>query len=134
MADSEHNLPSIFGVATLDDQHRRFVAAAGEILGAIKAGMEPKQMVTLLSKLREYTVYHFNDEEAFLRSVEYPELKAHCQQHAEIKRLARYHQDRLFKKKQADDKDLRQFLKLLLVDHVIHCDLKVRRFLENRKA
>ena len=120
------------GVQSLDDQHKRFIELGNTILLAVRAGQTPRQIAAHFSKLREYTVYHFLDEEAFMRSVDYPELKAHIQEHEELKRLVRYHQEKLFKEKLVREKDVLEFLKRLLVDHVIYTDLKVKRFLNGK--
>jgi len=122
------------GVPSLDSQHKRFIELANDILQAVRAGETPKQVSARLSKLREYTVYHFADEEAFMRSVGYPELKAHSLEHEELKKLVRYHQEKLFREKLVREKDLLEFLKKLLVDHVIYADLGVKRFLEEKNA
>ncbi len=120
------------GVQSLDDQHKRFIELGNTILLAVRAGETPRQIATHFSKLREYTVYHFLDEEAFMRSVEYPELKAHALEHEELKKQVRYHQEKLFREKLVREKDVLEFLKRLLVDHVIYTDLKVKRFLNGQ--
>lgn len=122
------------GVPSLDDQHRRFIGLANEILLAVRAGKEPRHVGECFRRLREYTVYHFGDEEAFMRQVGYPELKAHAQEHEELKKLVRYHQEKLFRERLVREKDILEFLKKLLVEHVIGADRGVKRFLEEKSG
>lgn len=134
MAKIEWHPAFSLGVASLDNQHKRFIGLANEIFLAVKDGKEPKQLAASFSRLREYTVYHFADEEAFMRSVGYPEWRAHAREHEELKKLVRYHQEKLFREGKAREKDILGFLKKLLVDHVVYSDLGVKRFLDGRKA
>lgn len=132
MAKIEWSKQFSFGVASLDYQHRRFIEIANGIHLAVRARKNPKQVAAHFSKLREYTVYHFSDEEAFMRSVDYPELKTHSLEHQELNKLVRYHQEKLFREKLVNEKDVLHFLKKLLVDHVIYSDLRVKRFLDGK--
>jgi len=100
----------------------------------VRAKKDIRHIVFCFSKLREYTVYHFSDEECFMRSVGYPELKAHVLEHEELRRLVRFHQEMLTREKRVREKDIQQFLKRLLVDHVIYADLGVRRFVKGKNA
>ena len=134
MAKIEWNPGFSLGVPSLDDQHKRFIELANSILHAVKNKKEPRHILSFFSKLREYTVYHFSDEEAFMRSIGYPELRAHVLEHEELKFLVRQHQETLFRQKIVREKDILEFLKKLLVDHVIYSDLAVKRFLASKEA
>jgi len=129
MARIEWSPAFSLGVPALDGQHKRFIELANGILDAVREGREPRQISMCFSKLREHAVYHFSDEEAFMRSVGYPELKVHAKEHEELKKQVRYHQERLFRQGTVREKDILEFLKKLLVDHVIYSDISVKRFL-----
>lgn len=133
MAKIEWSTRFSFGVPSLDNQHRRFIEIAHGIHTAVRTRKHHSHLAAHFSKLREYTVYHFSDEEAFMRSVKYPELKAHVHEHQELNKLVRYHQEKLFREKLVNEKDVLLFLKKLLVDHVIYSDLEVRRFLDQKQ-
>ena len=129
MAKIEWKASFSLGVKSLDGQHRRFIELATGILHAVKNGKDSRHVSAELSKLRQHTVYHFNDEEDFMRSVGYPEIKDHAKEHKELKSLLRHHQDLIFREGKVREKDILEFLKKLLVEHVIYSDLSVKRFL-----
>jgi len=133
MAKIEWHQAFSLGVASLDGQHRRIVELADDILQAVREGRGARHISSCFSKLREHSVYHFGDEEAFMRSVGYPALKTHAAEHEEIKKLVRYHQERLFRQGTVKEKEVLDFLRRLLVVHVAGSDMAVSRFLDERK-
>ena len=129
MAKIEWNASFSLGVKSLDGQHRRFIELATGILQAVKSGKDSRHVCAEFSKLRQHTVYHFNDEEEFMRSVGYPEIKGHAKEHEELKSLLRHHQEKLFREGKVREKEILEFLRKLLVEHVVYSDLSVKRFL-----
>jgi hemerythrin len=132
MAIIEWNPAFSMGAPALDGQHRRLIELANDILLAVRSGKEPRRIAACFSKIREHTVYHFADEEEFMRTVGYPEWKAHALEHENLRKLVRHHQDKLFREGTVREKDIMAFLKALLVDHVIYSDLGVKRYLVDR--
>lgn len=129
MAKIEWNASFSLGVKSLDSQHRRLIELAAGILQSVKNKQDYRLVSALFSKLRQHTVYHFNDEEEFMRSVGYMDVKAHAKEHEELKSLLRHHQDKLFREGKVREKDILEFLRKLLVGHVVYSDLSVKRFL-----
>jgi hemerythrin-like metal-binding protein len=129
MAKIEWNASFSLGVKSLDSQQRRLIELAAGIFQSVKNKQDYRLVSALFSKLRQHTVYHFNDEEEFMRSMGYPEIKAHAKEHDDIKSMLRQHQEQLFREGRVREKDIREFQKKLLVEHVVYSDLNVKRFL-----
>ncbi len=117
------------GNEALDEQHKRFIEIAGTIVRAVRDGSDSRRVAALFSRLREYTVYHFADEERLMRATRYPGLKAHAQDHEELKKQVRHLQERLFRGASPREREVQDFLRRLLVDHVIRADMDFGRFL-----
>jgi hemerythrin len=68
------------GSAELDAQHQELFRRADAFLEAL-GGSSDREVDRLLVFLRDYARTHFADEEAWLRSVGYPDLEAHRAEH-----------------------------------------------------
>ena len=77
----------LIGVERLDDEHRELFRIINDV--AYLLGNEFKEdkyddMVHLLHELRDYTEYHFHDEEKYMEEINHPELLLQRKQHAEF--------------------------------------------------
>ncbi len=72
------------GHPLIDAQHQGLFQDANELLIAILEAHPNAQIVTLAERLLTDTVAHFKDEEAVLRTFDYPELEAHQVIHAAL--------------------------------------------------
>lgn len=73
----------VTGVKSLDDDHRELVAGINAIAEAEQAA-DQSALLDRLTAFKEQLVEHFQSEEAYLESLNYPQLAAHSQHHSEI--------------------------------------------------
>jgi hemerythrin-like metal-binding protein len=69
------------GVATMDEQHKRFFVLINELHQAMKQARGADVLGRILNELASYTEYHFSAEEAAMEAAAYPELAAHKELH-----------------------------------------------------
>lgn len=62
------------GVNSIDGQHQQLFKMADELFEAGKNGKSKEIVGNLLNFLDSYTKQHFNDEEAYMKSISYPGL------------------------------------------------------------
>jgi len=80
------------GFDGVDLQHKKLILIIDDVSKSLQAPEEEYalRMAKDLKRLTDYTVYHFSEEEAFMRKHEYPELEKHHGEHeafvAEVKR------------------------------------------------
>ncbi|KAF1053829.1 MAG: Bacteriohemerythrin [Stenotrophomonas maltophilia] len=80
------------GVAVIDTQHKRILAALNQMLAAQETG-DRAFVAEALEELVDYTLSHFAFEEALLEEVEYAETDNHKLMHAAfIARIDRFRQ------------------------------------------
>ena len=69
------------GVSSIDAQHQQLFKMADDLFEAGKNGKSKEKIGDLLGFLDRYTKQHFKDEEAYMKSINYPGLaeqeKAH---------------------------------------------------------
>ncbi|WP_319584475.1 bacteriohemerythrin [uncultured Pseudodesulfovibrio sp.] len=109
------------GMDELDEQHRELIDLLNESYDAIQRHDETL-MVLLIDKMRDYSMVHFQAEEAVLRSLGYPDIEAHTKQH-------RIYADKVdeFRRDMLVRTNLSQvfiFLSRWLTNHIMHEDRK----------
>lgn len=71
------------GDATLDRHHQKLFGLFNQLSGAL-VEQSILSLMTVLSDLKDYTLYHFEEEERRMAQNNYPALKAHQAKHAEF--------------------------------------------------
>lgn len=69
------------GINEMDAQHKRLVEAVSRIMDYLWEGNGKKGVCSELNFLKEYTIFHFNDEELLMFKHEYPKLEQHKGEH-----------------------------------------------------
>ncbi|MEY4767921.1 MAG: hypothetical protein RL637_560 [Pseudomonadota bacterium] len=69
------------GINELDSHHQQLFDILNEVFNAINNNADSESIVHILNQLKEYTRYHFTEEEKILTLIAYPELAAHQQLH-----------------------------------------------------
>ena len=72
----------LIGVAEIDNEHKRLFELIGEVDTAVKAGSDSMTTaMSLLNELKQYAVTHFAHEEAYMASIQDPELPRQQKEH-----------------------------------------------------
>ena len=122
------------GFDEVDLQHKKLISVINDVHTAMNA---PKQtyatgMSKALKKLTDYTFYHFDEEEKFMRTHDYPELDAHRKEHQSfIEQVNRQIQTL----SQADPEDGYRFYRFLgswLLNHIAKSDQAWAAFISDK--
>lgn len=116
----------------IDAEHKQLIRIANSLLRAMQDGREKNDFAKILHALREYTVFHFTNEEEFMRSIGYPDLARHMEEHNLLKRRVKDFQHSVFIGEKVEFGPLREMLKDWLVGHILNCDLLIRDFQASR--
>lgn len=115
----------------LDRQHRRLIEIYNKLYGSLISDnvdeMNAKKLETL-NQLLDYTVNHFELEEQFMESTNYPELAEHRKLHLELAdKIRALHRD-LKANKTVLSTSLMKLLRDWIVSHIGHEDKKIGIF------
>lgn len=72
------------GLKSVDEQHKKLFELAGEIYELVKISNDIDKfdkIVEVLQELKDYTVFHFAEEEAYMLETRYPKFFAHKAMH-----------------------------------------------------
>lgn len=117
------------GNPKIDDEHKELIRIANSVLRALNEGRDRAEFGKLLHALREYTVLHFNNEEEFMRSINYPDILQHMDEHTELKRKVKDFQNELFRGQKINVTRMRDMLKEWLIGHILNRDIKIKTFI-----
>lgn len=76
------------GIVSIDNQHKELIRIAGELSELLTEAAEGDDiyddMVRLIEEIRDYTVVHFEFEEALFRKHGYPHIEEHMNEHRKL--------------------------------------------------
>lgn len=121
------------GVARMNAAHQGLVALMNAIHDRATAGAAKAELEGLFGKLAQATVAHFADEEAYMASIGFADLKTHKQIHARLLADFTTHKAAFDAGDGKVDKAFFDFLSLWLRSHICHLDTRYGKNLA-RKA
>lgn len=122
------------GRMEIDAEHKQLISIANSLLRAMQEGRDKNDFAKILHELREYTVFHFNNEEEYMRSIDYPDLNKHIEEHNILKRRVKDFQHAVFTGENVEFGLLREMLKDWLVGHILNCDLLIKDYIASTDA
>ena len=117
------------GISFIDKEHKELFRIIGEVNDLVKDEMKPDKydgIVDLLEQLKDYTEYHFRDEEEHMKAVNYAGLEIQKLQHeAFIDRLCEVNLSDVDEGQQEYLEELLGFLTGWLINHILKMDKKI---------
>ncbi len=115
------------GVERIDKQHQKLFKMTGALVQAARDGAGEETYKKALYFLKEYVVYHFQDEEDYQRAIGYSRLEEHIQQHREFAGKVQEYEEKLIENgyDQRMTKYLAGTLTAWLIHHVADSDQKL---------
>ena len=120
------------GVEAMNSEHKVLLAIMNKLYDRNEAKAERQELKGVLKELGDYTVKHFNDEEAFLLSIQFPDLEKHKLIHKSLlEKFGAHVAD--FTKSGVLEKSFFEFLKMWLSAHIQGIDMKYGEFAKTHK-
>lgn len=132
MKEIEWTTSLSLGIKSLDEQHQELLRIANLLLFAIEKDQSEDAIVELLTRLREYTVFHFTAEEEFMAEIGYPGRGEHTQRHADLKQKVKNFQQSRFHREEVTLLEIRHLLSDWLLNHILDYDLRIAKFLNEK--
>lgn len=117
------------GIAAMDDDHKRLFELIFEMYKAMQKAYGKEDAARILAELQEYTINHFDREEALMKKHAYPELESHCREHQVMKDKVDHFSTALAANSMEVTKDVIRFLQDWLVNHINKTDKAYSAFL-----
>ena len=112
----------------IDQEHKQLFDYASEAYELLQEEFTPDKydkIDAILEKLRDYTVKHFSDEEAYMESIQYKKIFTQKIQHQEFINKLDEFIDQHEKDEENQDEQIMDILNYLtdwLINHILHVD------------
>lgn len=114
------------GIKMIDDEHRelfRITQEAYEVLNDSFISDKFDHIVTIIGRLKEYTIKHFADEEAYMESIQYKRMFTQKIEHAAfVEKLEEIDFDQMDREQSGALLKILEFLGDWLVSHILEKD------------
>lgn len=112
------------GVEAMNDEHKHIVDLMNRIRDESEAGLIGEPMIELTEDLERTTLEHFNDEEAYMASIDYDGLSSYRLAHEELARKLSYFCDETEENNGRISHAFLMFMMLWLQGHMKGVDMK----------
>ena len=120
------------GIPEVDAQHKELVSMINELHRAMKMKKGTQEAGHVLTRLAEYTVYHFGFEEELFDTHGYPETESHKKIHKDLVAKVLAFSEEFKAGKAAISMDLMSFLTKWLKNHIMITDRAYVPFLKGK--
>ena len=122
-------------VAEMNEQHRVLIGLMNTLYSKNEQGADKSALLDSVEDLLRYVVQHFNEEEAYMAQIAFPNLEAHKTLHGRLLEDLRRFAD-AFKNSEEHklSKEFALFLNLWLATHIRGIDTKYGRYAQTLKA
>jgi hemerythrin len=120
------------GVDAMNSEHKVLLAIMNKLYDRNEAKADRAELKALLKELGDYTVKHFTDEEAYLLSIQFPELEKHKLIHKSLLEKFAAHMTE-FNKSGVLEESFFGFLKMWLSAHIQGIDMKYGDYAKTHK-
>lgn len=126
------------GVELIDDQHKELFKRLSDFIQIVQNenswNDKLDSVKETLSFMKEYVVYHFNDEEEYQEEIGYPERELHKRVHADFKETINDY-IKLFEKEGFSEEKIQELsakLMTWLIVHVGKMDRKIGEYVKSK--
>ncbi len=117
-------------IESMDRQHQKIIDIINQLHQALENYRLEDVIDQILQSLKEYTEYHFNDEEKLMAANNYPNLEQHRKTHQFLRNeITRYRQ--LQAKGKLTIEDLSRLLTNWLINHIMIDDKDYGRMIRD---
>ena len=117
------------GVEEIDKQHKKLFDLAEEIYNLLKSNLfvdKYNKIIDLINELRDYTAFHFSEEEKYMESIKYKKLFTHKIEHLKfIDTVTKIDLDKIDENQDAYILELLDFVTDWIDNHILNTDLKI---------
>jgi len=116
------------GIAEINEQHKKLVSILNSLVVSLSEFTQDSNLSRLLKELADYSVYHFQTEEKYMKKFNYPGYEAHFREHEDFKSKIITFIDQYEKKEAVLTVDLLEFIWEWLKNHIAGSDKKYSVF------
>ncbi len=119
------------GVLWQDTQHSQLISLLDDLRNANARGADPKMFTYTTAFLVMYVSHHFNLEEEYMETYEYPDREYHIQQHHHYIEMIKSFRKAHTRFSEEGAQILEQTILGWIMEHILDNDMKLGEFIRN---
>ena len=120
------------GIVALDNEHRGLLDGINRLYEAVREKRGTEVTADIITMLEKYTHDHFKHEEKLMTEYQFPDIEEHKKIHKELFESVQNIKTQTDTDPEELAKELLQFLRKWLMDHIVRVDKGYGEFLESR--
>lgn len=120
------------GIVALDNEHKQLIAQINRLYEAIRDKRGAGALGETIRMLLEYTEQHFQHEEQLLAQFHFPGREDHLEAHRSLRQQVEELEMRCAAGSEELARELFNFLRAWLLEHILEVDKKYGVYLESR--
>lgn len=120
-------------VEFLNEEHRVLITRMNHIARQNKISLSKDTLITLFEELIQFTRQHFDDEEKYLSSIQYPKLDQHARIHNQLIEKLNQYRDEFRKAVQGRfPESVFDFFRTWITTHILIVDKEYANFITEK--
>lgn len=114
------------GISAMDDEHKILIDKINIFITTLEAQhvrKDKQRLLAIFKDLADYTIEHFEHEERYMQSIEYPQFQSHHKIHENLLNQVRIYGEQI-SSGSLDDKKIVSFLRNWLLSHIMGVDMQ----------
>lgn len=116
-------------VDKMDEQHQILFDMINEFYDNIGTQPQKELVLELVKKMKDYTIFHFTDEEKLMEQHNYPHLIQHKKEHGDFIEKVEEIESKFKEGKMVISVEVTNFLKNWIKNHIYHTDQKYTQYI-----
>jgi hemerythrin len=120
------------GVREMDEQHKRLIGIINELIETDNTTVDSETIFDILTKMTNYALSHFEEEEQYMIKYNYPDYSIHKDQHSKFKdQLITFCKDTKVHKESIPT-EIFSYLKTWFTNHILETDMAYKPFFNEK--
>ncbi len=115
-------------VDKMDEQHQRLFDMINDFYDKIGSQSQKELIIELIKGMKEYTIFHFADEERLMTQHNYPLIEQHKKEHRDFVEKVTEVETKLKEGKMVISIEITNFLKDWIKNHIHNSDQKYSQY------
>jgi len=120
------------GISSIDKQHQKLIELYNNFYESIINRDTKEKMTEVVKGLKDYTVYHFKDEEAVMKRHNYPGYKLQKEDHDKFIKAVLDLEERYKNGKMILSIEIINFIRDWIANHILNIDKQYTTFLQQK--
>jgi len=116
------------GIPSIDKQHQKLIKLFNDFYDSIQKKDSKERIAFVIKGLKDYTVEHFNSEEANMRMYHFPGYIAHKKDHDDFVQAVHDFEDRFHQGKLILTVEITTFIREWITKHIMDIDKQYTAF------